>query len=246
VPSSIAVDGLGDASQLHAIQFGDSSWSLHRQSVTGDKRAAIKQLREACHEAIVSSQVTTAAPTEDQSLAFLVGSTCLDQEPGKWQLYELQKIFPMVVGVARPLTSTSKAVTDLADYRMVVWGLAVPTGDAQWTLSTFQSRVSASGGVGPSDVPVPPGACRTLSLSAATGRIVTLSGPDRPAEWKRFYDDWFARQGGPQPASWRMIDGAWYARFTDRDALVDLHFSPDGHGALTGLLMMTPRESRER
>jgi hypothetical protein len=235
-PSPTVVKSLDDPTQIHTFQFGDNSWSLSRRSVAGDKSKAVEQLRMACRDALEASPSVAALPNDDRFLAFLADSTPVDQIPGKWRLYELNEACPMTVGVA---------TSNPAEYRVVVWGLAMPTGDKQWTLSTFQSEVRSIGGQsGLSNVPLPPGSCRTLSLLATGGGIITFSGPDRSVEWKNFYDEWSAYQGWQQVASWQPTGAAWYAKFAAPDDLIDIRFGPDGHGGLSGLLMMTPQESR--
>jgi hypothetical protein len=235
-PSPTVVNSVNDPAQIHTFQFGDNSWSLSRRSVTGDKNKAVEQLRVACREALEAGPSAAALPADDRFLTFLAGSTPVDQKPGKWRLYELNDAFPMTVGVA---------TTSLAEHRVVVWGLAMPTGDKQWTLSTFQSEVCSTGGQsGLSDVPLPPGSRRTLSLLATGGGIIAFSGPDRSVEWKNFYDEWSAHQGWQQVASWQPTGTAWYAKFATPDDLIDIRFGPDGHGGLSGLLMITPQESR--
>ena len=253
-PSSVVAlptDSPDNLAQLHTLQFGDNSWSLRRRLVAGDKNKAVEQLRTACREVLVTGASADKPPTgEDRFLAFLAGSTPVDQEPGKWRLYELQETFPMTVGVARPWTPPPEPVKPnlvQSGYRVAVWGLALPAGDKQWMLSTFQSEAPSTGGrSGLSDVPVPPEGRRMLSLSAASGRIIALSGPDRPGEWRTFYDDWFARQGCRSVAGWQPTGPAWYAKFAAHGDSVDIRFGPDGRGGLSGLLMMTPNESRRR
>ena len=97
-PSSVVAlptDSPDDLAQLHTLQFGDNSWSLRRRLVAGDKNKAVEQLRTACREVLVTGASADKPPTgEDRFLAFLAGSTPVDQEPGKWRLYELQETFP--------------------------------------------------------------------------------------------------------------------------------------------------------
>lgn len=211
--------------------------------------------------------------SESEFLSFLSTSSPVDQKPGKWRLYELRDAFPMAVGLTRPeidgkplekqttrsennasLPSVQRTDTpeppetgsNLAQlgYRVVIWGLAMPTAQDQWALCLFQPGLpSAEGGHGLGHVPLPPESRRTLSLSATGGGgIVAFSGPDQPAEWKWFYDDWFSRQKWQPVADWQPVGNAWYAKFAlpDRGDAVDIRFGPDGRGGASGLLMLTP------
>ena len=235
-PPPVVAAGLDDPAQVQMLQFGDASWSLCRRSVMGNKQKAIEQLRAPAGSPRAGPSVDQS-PADDRFLTFLASCTPVDQEPGKWRLYELHEAFPMTVGVlARPN----------AQYRVAVWGLAAPTGDKQWTLNTFQQVRPAAGNSDAINVPLPPGCHRTLSLSTESGRIIAFRGPDCASEWKRFYDDWFARQGGRRAARWQPIGGAWYAKFADRGEWIDIRFGPDGHGGLSGLLITTLDHSRQR
>jgi hypothetical protein len=113
-------DGFGDPMRLHTVQFGDSSWSLRRQSIIGDKQSAVEQLRAACCEMLKTHVPATPgsplptnlrsvpgegpgakAESEDKFLALLSRSNPVEEEPGKWRVYEFHEAFPMAVGVAR-------------------------------------------------------------------------------------------------------------------------------------------------
>ena len=89
-------DGLGDPMKLHTIQFGDSSWTLRRQSIVGDKQHAIEQLRAACREVLKTTfrKPPTAAVLGKRArgrremarisfLALLSESTPVDEERGE-------------------------------------------------------------------------------------------------------------------------------------------------------------------
>ena len=235
-PPAVAA-GLDDPAQVQMLQFGDASWSLRRQSVMGNKQKAIEQLRAACRQVLLAGPSVDQSPADDRFLKLLASCTPVDQEPGKWRLYELHDAFPMTVGVLARAN---------AQDRVAVWGLAVPTGAKQWTLNTFQQLPSAVGNSNAINVPLPPGCRRTLSLSTESGRIIAFRGPDCPSEWKGFYDDWFASQGGQRAAPWRLVGSAWCAKFSDRGEWIDVRFGPDGQGGLSGMLMTTPDHSRPR
>jgi len=59
-------DGLGDPMQLHTIHFGNAGQSLGRQSVIGDKGAAVERLRAACRKALLDAVDRTAADIEGE------------------------------------------------------------------------------------------------------------------------------------------------------------------------------------
>ena len=235
--SSVVGDRLADPSPCQTLQFGDNAWSIGRRSVMGDKKAAIEQLRVACREVLenelsVDKTSSPLPPKGEGKLDFLTGLTPVDQKAGKWRLYELHDAFPMAVGV------NSK------EDRVVVWGLAMPMDDRQWTLSTFHAGISTmEGHFSKCEIPLPPGGQKVLAMSAADGRIIAFSGPDQTDQWKQFYDGWFAHTGC-KPTSWRQMGTTWCAKFAGQGDLVDVCFGPDGHGGLRGLLVMTPQQLR--
>ncbi len=249
-----AMGALGDPRQLATIQFGDDCWSLRRRSITGDKAKAVEQLRAACREVLQAGPPAVQAPRaeEEEFLAFLSNAIPVDQKPNQWRLYEFHAALPMAVGLVRPgaigaQTSPARGNLAQAGYRVVTWGIAVPTAEAAWTLCTYQSATaSPEGSAGLVDVPLPPGGHQTLLLQSAGGRTVAVSGPDRPAQWRRFYEDWFRRQGWRPAAGWRAFGSALVCevRRAHRRGSVDIHFGADGRGGLSGLLLMTPCESR--
>jgi len=267
-PQLLPAELLGNPRQPHSIRFGEAAWSLSRRSIVGDRTKAIEQLRAECREQLrnIKPRPSVAPPgaitdptapgaTDGRGfMALLSDSAPVDREPSKWRLYEFHETFPMAVGVARPPAShgePKKGRVDLArlGYRAIMWGVAIPAGTNEWSLCVFRPadcpREEESGSI---KVPVPPGCRRTLSLQAVGGGGITaFSGPDRPAQWKRFHDDWFARRGWRPAVPWRSAGNAWYAKYTAPDSTggaVEIRFAPDGRGESSGLLMITPPESR--
>jgi hypothetical protein len=260
-------DGLGDPMKLHTIQFGDSSWTLRRQSIVGDKQHAIEQLRAACRDALKTSVPKnphggrslengkeTKGNGEDKFLALLSKSTPVDEDAGKWRVYEFAEAFPMAVGVRRSDTAEAgepvKASGNLAQsgYRVVVWAVAVPSTNGEWTLYSFQPESPSIEVVsGLAEIPFPEGCHRGLSLRAAEGAgLIAFSGPEHPQQWKLFYDNWFRRQGWQTMTDWQPVGPAWYAKFVAKDGggAVEVRFGPDGRGGLSGLMMITPPGAR--
>jgi hypothetical protein len=248
--------GLGDPAQLHTIDFGDNCWSLSRQSIAGDKQKAVERLRAACRKVLRTNPAPPSkAPTpgENKFIAFLAGSKPVDQQPGKWRLYELNEPVAMAAGIADATPhardnggARSKAVAEGG--RVVVWAVAMPALENQWTLCTFQSSKPTNGEDHTlADAPIPPEGVRLLALSAADGgKIVTFAGPNRPGEWKGFYDGWFARQGWEPVGGWQPIGAAWYAKFAmpGQRGAVELRFGPDGRDGLSGLMLLSPGKPR--
>ena len=193
-----------------------------------------------------------------------LGANPVEQQPGEWQLYELNEAFPMVVGVRpQPPPSGPEAKKHDAEKNLaregrsvVTWGLAVPAAPDAWTVYTFQPEPPAgtqdSAGW---EVPIPPECTRTDSLRVVGGgALVAFHGPQTPGNqspgnptpenWTDFYDRWFAGHNWKGIGNWRNSGPAWHKRFRAPDdesaGSVDVHFGPDDRGGAAGLLMITP------
>jgi hypothetical protein len=250
-----ALDALGDPGRPHTIEFGDSPWSLRRESFSGDKQQATQRLLAVCRAAAENTagqaSIGTPLPAERKMLASLVGRKPADESPGTWRLYELHDAFPMIVGVARMNVRASAAPAakkkekNLAEepYRLVLWGIGMPSSGTGWTLCVFEPGGSASA-QGQTDVPLPPGCHRTLSIRVAEGgQMTTFAGPEQPEAWKQFFADWSQRRGWPSAWGWRQTGGVWVAKFAsaDRGDSLDVRLGPDARGQWTGLLMVVLR-----
>ena len=178
-------DGLGDASRVHILQFGDQCWSIRRQTVVGRVADAAGALRAACRETIAGAQPAGSQPTEAerQFLAKLGRQRPVEEKPGEWQLFQWNEDVPMLVGVRPwPPSSPVGAGTPLAEpgRRVVLWGLAIPAEPGNWTLMAFQPEAGtdSSRDVFP-EIPLPPDAKRLISIRVAG------VGPLRPSPpWK--------------------------------------------------------------
>lgn len=233
-------DGLGDPQRPHAVRFGDHAWNMRRVSIDGDKRAAADALRAACLELVGQGGPVPGLPekTETDFLASLARRRPVEQQPGRWRLYELAEGLPMVVGTREgPAADVQRVAT---------WGLALPAGPDQWTLYAFEAGdVGDETAADVPEIPFPPDGRRIVALRVAGGgAMATFAGRDGPPAWARFYDRWFAERGWRATAAWRQTGDVWLARFTAPGsppaAAVDLRFSPDGRGGATGLLMIAP------
>jgi len=252
----VVADGLGAPGREHRLQFGDWPWSLSRQSMVGPRKAIAEALRIKCGRLAESVDLPedTPSPAEEDFLRLVGQHDPVEQEPGVWEVYELDGGFPMAAGIR--CQSPASGVTGEGDLaasgrRVVTWGMAVPTDDESWTLYTYAFQSGRSGqpdaesGVGSAAVPLPPHSRRTLCVQVVGGgAIVAFGGSVRAESWKGFYDRWFARNGWAAAAGWRCLGSVWHARFTrtgGEPALsVDLRLAPHDHSGISGLLMISP------
>jgi len=253
-PQLAMTDGLGDPTRAHQLQFGDAPLAMGREMVEGDREEVAKALQASCREMTAAADPPNDVPgaSEVRFLASLVGESPVAEEPGEWQVYQVEAGFPMVAGV-RTVASGSGAVEpgQVAQQarRVVTWGLAVPAADRAWALYTFHPANAATGPTADlAEVPLPPDSRKTMSIRAVGGgAMVAFGGRPEPIAWRTFFDGWFREHEWTAVGSWRRSGSTWhlrYARTGDRPTeMIDVQFGPDGRGRLAGLLMMTPADS---
>jgi hypothetical protein len=248
---------VADPEQLHLIQFGESGWSLRRQSITGDGTVCRDVLQESVSSLLpqrgMPSEVEDATgydatdnPT-DEFLAQLATTEPVEQEPGLWRLYELDGAFPMVIGTR--VENSAEDTQDggnlaAADHGMVIWGLALPAGPEAWTLFVFEPQSAA---IGPSaeavEIPIPEACRRTLSMEVAGGgATLAFEGEASPETWVAFYDQWFTSHNWSTPSGWQQYGDRWHARYiapghTPRGS-AEVYFSSHAPDRSVGLLMI--------
>ncbi len=235
------LDNSADPTDLHEVQFGDLSWSLRRRSVTGDRHSAMVALRASCREVVRDDSRQCEKPGEAESklLRRLADREPVEREPGAWRLYELDDLFPMVVGT-RPAAGT--------DLCVAAWGLAIPDGPDAWTVCTFQPAPGRdTGNTVLSAIPLPPECSMTVAVRVASGeRTIAFEGPPTSKTWIEFYRQWFRTHNWEAVGDWQQRGTSWYGRYVpptqdgeqNGGSSVDLHFGPNGRGGAGGLILV--------
>ena len=207
---------------------------------------------------------------ELQLLAKIGGLTPVAQQPaaerpGDWQVYVVDERFTLVAGVRRfsdgecgaghsPSTGQAGRLhhnsadapgpkeTARGFSRLVCWGIAMPARENAWTLFLFRGATTgSSSAAGLTNVPLPPGAQRNLSLrDERGGALIGFSGSGSPQTWMTFYDEWFTGRGWSNPDRWSVGAEAGSARYSKpgvpEAGHVEIRFAADGNGNLTGIL----------
>jgi hypothetical protein len=263
-----------DAGAWRGVEVGGQPWAMRVCSVVGDRAAAEKELRAACKAAIPSAEwPREPTPRAEQTLLDHLGAhTLIEKSDAGWELHALRDALPMVAVVRReasPLRSAAseqalgpaasappRATAGVSESRQPVpcvgiWGLALPAGPKSWTAYVFLPTNSEgpSRGNAPTDIPLPPGATKSLAFSSTSGGVVVSfrgPGPAQPEVWKRTFDRWLTDGGWLAPEGWRASGDGWYLRGR-RDgaaaAMVDVRFSPGPMGGLDGIVLVTPRRA---
>lgn len=204
------------------VRFGDAPLTLRRQTVTGDARAALEQLRRHTSDLAQRALAAGAASAlvgdpraESEFERRLADETPAAGEPGRWALHEGLSPLPRNVVVALP------------SGRVVAWGLAFPATNAPsqepaWTLFAWTSASEQDvpgANDEPSIVPRPAGATRGLSLRGACGdTLETFAAPRGDVgRLEVHYDEWSRGAGAVYESSWRTVGTMRTARFRLRD-----------------------------
>jgi len=253
VPSLPAAKAWDDPRQAHLLEFGQEPWSVRRQSIAGERAAAVEALRATCRELTATARLpdAPAGKSESELLARLARSAPLDQQAGQWSLYQLQHEFPIILGARCPSAQEQPgdgeklAATPL---RVVTWGLAIPAGPDTWTLYTFQSEQSSGARFSLlPEIPLPPDCRRTLSARTTQGvGMVSVTGPRCPETWAHYYDQWFTRHRWQPMDGWQRSDSGWRRRYRatggQAGGRVDVWFGPSAAGGLHGLLVVSEHD----
>lgn len=233
--------GTGAAPVL--LEFGDAPLALSRQNVSGDRETALRLLVARCEAAVRETKAPT--PLANDAAESLVARTQalepVAEEPGVWRVYRLDQHFPLVLGVRRfPVAENDRAAPP---WSLVCWGLAVPLGDADWSTFTFLASDAAGGAV--PQFGLPPGSRRILGLRGDAGDgLIAFSGRGNVEQWMEFFDREFEQRGLSATEGWQVSPAAWSARFVSTRTRpvrrIDIGFSRDATGALTGLIQVAP------
>jgi hypothetical protein len=233
------------------LEFGDAHMALTRQRVSGDRdeahRALVRLCRDALEQTVAPSRPADAAET--RFLEKLTGLEPAAAEPGVWQIFEIRQAMPLAAAVrwtehaaqngAKPESSPER--------RLICFGLALPAGEAAWTLYGFQPSGTTARMTRPEPVPLPEGARQIMSVRDERGGSLTaFHGSADVEEWKRSFSAWGAAQGIESPDHWVESPPAHTARFElqrgARREIVEVHITVEGRDRLTGLLNVVPSE----
>ncbi len=202
---SADLGSLGKAETLHYLEFGDMPVRLGRQSVRGDTDTVLQTLRTQVRLGIQRDgpRPRPAGPDEQKMLRGLAGVAPVEQIPGEWRMYQLDRPIPLVV-----VTSCRgrSPVTDEQEFEDVLgWGLALPSGlgSSQWTLLTCSpTGEAATSATDPLEISLPSGAQRQMQLrSADGGGVLLFSGIGDAEAWWSAIDHWFQQHG------WSRLEG---------------------------------------
>jgi hypothetical protein len=239
-----------DPAGLHVLQFGSKNWSMARREFRGPRDALDWQLKADCRTEIEKASMPQDDQTPEQKelLAFLAKSAPVDSEPARWQIFALDRKLPILIGVIPPPSNAEKQpVIDPGSSRVVLWGIALPKGNDEWTILIFlPSNEGAGESQEPFDVPLPAECHKILAVQSVGGGMTTFSGPNEPKKWQVYFGGWFDSHDWRLISPWQKIGSSWYTQYRGKSrgktVEIDLHFSPDNKNGMTGTMIFRVRE----
>lgn len=241
---TVAPNPLGDEGRMHQLEFGDLPVRLGRKTIAGDTPAVLAALRTECRRAVEQGSPTqrNPGPEERKMLEGTTGMVPLEQVPGKWRMYQLDRPLPLVAVTDDGDVGEATAGKSAAS-RVLCWGFAFPAGEGgtEWTLFTgVPVDASASLAASPLGLPMPSGAQRQMLLRGEDGEGVLLfSGSGDAAQWQSFLDAWFQQRGWVADDGWRAVGGTQHRRYADSDGRCAAEVLMEVQGELRVMLTAT-------
>jgi hypothetical protein len=258
VPRSRIPAVWGSAGAPLDIRFGDLSLGMSRLAITGTETEAQRQLVVLCTEKTRTAAATERSPEKSELtlLQRLKEMKPVASEPGKWEIYLLERPMAMAVGVrvVKPAKESptgresGQAKVEQSPRRVVCWGWLMPSGNRSWNAYCLQpggaSTSTLAGGL--PDCPLPPQTRRLLSVvGGAEGQMVGFTGPGPVEAWMRFYDEWVrgqeaAGKGTAGAIAWQPAAQGWSGRWRSpategaRPVEISWHLTPDPQPAAAG------------
>jgi hypothetical protein len=206
------------------IAFGDLPVGLGRQTLLGDQAEALKALENACREALPAARPWSPTP-DKQELDLLdrldtlgtaaTRATLVAHGPPDARLHLPVAGVPLIVGTRRLASAGS---TDEQN-RVVLWGLAVPAGERQWTLWLFQAGRRENDARREPRIPLPADCRRLMALDQGDTEACAFQGAGSCDACRRFFTRWHAEQQPAEALRWSQTDGGgWYGVGGWRDA----------------------------
>ncbi len=228
--------GAGETSV--ALRLGQLPLVMHRQVLVGDEERVFARLRQNCRELLEAShrERLLLPPTGENEMAILLGLDALvpiEQAEGKWKLYRVDQPGSFVVGQLLIGIRESSPNAPLGSMpELVCWAMAIPKGEAQWTLFTFER--TTTGTEVTSKVPIPPDARLTLSVADPSGGQMvgfeaTLGTSEEAAllagQWAELFEAELHRENWKLARDWARKGSAYSARFERQDEVLEIQWS---------------------
>ncbi len=138
----------GDLEELSAREpqmvLSDGRWAMTWQGSAASQDEALAVLRARCQPLVAGAPLPAdpPGPAEQRLLALLADTPPVAEQPGQWSLYQKEGPLALVVGTrTADIAGSPSAGAGSAQRRVVVWGLALPHGEADWRAYAFHPAV---------------------------------------------------------------------------------------------------------
>jgi hypothetical protein len=237
-----------------AVDFGNSKLSLIRTAVSGDRTAAVAALRRVCRKAAEegsASELTRGAPppAEAALLNLIAHEPPAVKLGDSTEIHELAGSIPLMVVTKKRIApadaSGQGAEVGAPQRRVIIWGIALQSGQSRWLVYALRPESSATepSGSDPRRVPIPDGATPILAVRQSVWDSVTAfrAGDATAEQWRDYYDAWTTRNRLSRVSGWNEHNGVWSLRVTravnSASQYIEIQFGPDGRGSLRGLIV---------
>lgn len=236
---------------LHAcsLEFGDSPFQLTRETFDGADSDVISFLQIRCREELESNAPPVGQIGEHEATLIKNSANRLpiEQIAGKWRIFLGPKLgelraLPIALGIRDDCISSSKSKTkdESLQSRLVVWALAMPAENGQWT--TFVAKASTLNSLLGLEKLLPDNSKRTLAMTdPAGGSIIGFSGGEFD-EAIAYYQNMAKNQDWKLETDQAQTRHSWSARISpDQDSQIkgiQVQLTLDHNENLTGILML--------
>lgn len=240
-----------------SMEFGESAFSMLRQSVEGDAREALSQMVKRCGEASATAREPLEPPLKAEM--DLLQRLSLEQPPASvaeatrdWRVCRLPDMMQLTVGIRRFPANPPDAS---GRWRVVCWAWLMRAGEREWSLYVCSPTSQPRPIAGIEQLPMPKGCRQVLSLREERGGILAaFVGELTPEECQKSFDREFAALGW-KSSGWQVVQGAWLARYrktsgseaeepnpettAPANAAADVQFHLEGNG-VSGVVSVIP------
>jgi hypothetical protein len=234
-----------DEQAAHQLDFGDLPIQMGRQTLAGTRADVFESLRWRCRDGAERNLSSTRVPgpEEQKMLQDTAQLKPVEQEPGRWRIYQLDGPTPMVVATDAPVGSVGTESSQAN--RVLCWGLALPHAAPpdRWTLFVC---VPATGRDRPIDdqpvLPTPPGARRLMSLATADGgTTIVMGGSGEVSGWRAFFDTWFMQHDWTGEDPWQTDANVESRTYLDSDGAFSVQVLIERGDDLRGIMTVARR-----
>ncbi len=225
------------------LQFGEASTSIERIPVQGDRKRLDEELTKLAKRLVNSSQLPAVPATDVESdwLAALQTAPPVLWDSTIGNVYRRHDALPSFVAT-RFVENVEPEASGLTQ-RVVGWGLAFPSGPADWTIYVFRPEgVRTENAQELADVLLPENARRITHLRGADGcQWLVFQGRGDLDRWVQHFDQTFDTTTAGSRT--RMTASA-SVKYRTLDSVVDLQIRRERNGTLTGVVWLAPKNSR--